>query len=362
MEIKDEIDYFVENVNKQIDDFKEFVSSKLKESCEVKEAKSLMKMLNTKISELELKLNKLTKVYVEELFKIKSLNNILYRLKDFISNKKSEIGNKIIDEGGMKSLCSEIFGLIIDRLKITGHIGNEKIMECLFDENGEFKKEIAKSIHTNKDLKRNIIEPLVQNFIKIIEEIEIKYVLSVKDYIEFIKKLWISKSAGFEKVLKRELINNGYDKDHSQNVVQSYFKDRNFAELDEELTKDFFEQLTKLKEFENDQNQWKSKIKELMIHFDKRLIMVTDFLISLNNFHRMHDPKKIIEKIKENIGYPCDVQKADQNIYDEFIYGYVSYVKNSNENFLKYGTALLIFAIEAHDTDLIDSILLVIYQ
>ncbi|CAG8660186.1 5341_t:CDS:2 [Funneliformis mosseae] len=43
---------------------------------------------------------------------------------------------------------------------------------------------------------------------------------------------------------------------------------------------------------------------------------------------------------------PLNVDKADQNIYDEFIYGYVSYVKDSNKDFLKYGTALLMFAIE----------------
>src|SRR6266542_3378617 len=42
--------------------------------------------------------------------------------------------------------------------------------------------------------------------------------------------------------------------------------------------------------------------------------------------------------------------------YDELIYGWASYVKKNNKAFLKYGSALLIFAIEVYDLNLIDDI------
>jgi len=50
------------------------------------------------------------------------------------------------------------------------------------------------------------------------------------------------------------------------------------------------------------------------------------------------------------------VDKKDRKgINDELIFGWVSYVKN-NKDFLKYGIALLMFAIETHDLELIDGI------
>jgi len=54
-------------------------------------------------------------------------------------------------------------------------------------------------------------------------------------------------------------------------------------------------------------------------------------------------------------GYP-KVDEGKVGKYDELIYGWVSYVKDDYENFLKYGTALLMFAIEVNDLKLIDDI------
>ncbi len=68
-------------------------------------------------------------------------------------------------------------------------------------------------------------------------------------------------------------------------------------------------------------------------------ILSKDFwLMSLNYFYYIHNLKESISK------------------YDELIYGWVSYVKNDYENFLKYGTALLMFAIKVNDLKLIDDI------
>jgi len=55
-------------------------------------------------------------------------------------------------------------------------------------------------------------------------------------------------------------------------------------------------------------------------------------------------------------GYPKVDEGKEVGKYDELIYGWVSYVKDDNENFLKYGTALLMFAIEVNDLKLIDDI------
>jgi len=84
-------------------------------------------------------------------------------------------------------------------------------------------------------------------------------------------------------------------------------------------------------------------------------------LISLNHFYYMHHPKQSIENISKMIGYPKvntnDGKDTSNTIkYDEFIYGWVSYVKNNKKDFLKYGAALLMFAIEVNDLELIDNI------
>ncbi len=83
--------------------------------------------------------------------------------------------------------------------------------------------------------------------------------------------------------------------------------------------------------------------------------------IVLDYFYHTYDPEESIKKINKRIGYlkvdkkDKDVRKDDIN-YDELIYGWVSHVKDYNEDFLKYGAALLMFAIELHDLELINDL------
>ncbi len=78
----------------------------------------------------------------------------------------------------------------------------------------------------------------------------------------------------------------------------------------------------------------------------------------------MYQPEQSIENISKKIEYP-KVQKVNANDekdtrntnkYDALIYGWVSYIKCCRKDFLKYGTALLMFAIEVNDSDLIGNI------
>ncbi len=84
--------------------------------------------------------------------------------------------------------------------------------------------------------------------------------------------------------------------------------------------------------------------------------------ISLDHFYYMHHPEQSIDNISKMIGYPKVPKvhtidgKNTVNKYDELIYGWVSYVKNNKKDFLKYGAALLMFAIEVNDLELIDNI------
>ena len=55
-------------------------------------------------------------------------------------------------------------------------------------------------------------------------------------------------------------------------------------------------------------------------------------------------------------GYPKVEDSKNDNYYDALIYGWVAYVRKDDENFLKYGIALFMFATEVHDTDLMDDI------
>ena len=47
-------------------------------------------------------------------------------------------------------------------------------------------------------------------------------------------------------------------------------------------------------------------------------------------------------------------QVDDETNCDEIIYGWVAYIKNNNEDLLKYGNALLMLAIEINDLKLMN--------
>ncbi|PKY29596.1 hypothetical protein RhiirB3_484012 [Rhizophagus irregularis] len=115
---------------------------------------------------------------------------------------------------------------------------------------------------------------------------------------------------------------------------------------------------------------------------DVRLNSKDRELISLNYFYYVHDPEQSIKKVQKMISNPkvdkdarhcCgkflnmtkkviyvvfakEAKENDEINCNKLIRGWVSYVKNNNEDFLKYDNALLIFAIEANDLELINNI------
>ncbi|CAG8554329.1 7583_t:CDS:2 [Funneliformis mosseae] len=167
------------------------------------------------------------------------------------------------------------------------------------------------------------------------------------------------------------------------------------------LMKDFTKRINKIMEL-TDPNQFKIKITKTHVHVNKGLIhlfgadkylrdedynglinilaykllknkeiaLITKigfFIFHLNNdegsiflnyFYHMYQPEKVIENISKLPGYPKvdKMYRKDISDNDELIYGWISYVKENNEEFLKYGSALLMFAIKVHDSDLIDGI------
>src|SRR5205823_4634685 len=87
----------------------------------------------------------------------------------------------------------------------------------------------------------------------------------------------------------------------------------------------------------------------------------------LNYFYYIHRPEQSIKKIFRKQKHLKKVRKVisffhskdekiDEITYDRLIYGWVSYVKNNNEAFLEHGNALLMFAIEINDLELVDNI------
>ncbi|CAG8518084.1 11623_t:CDS:2 [Funneliformis mosseae] len=364
------------------------------------------KQLNSFIEEKSIK----EKIYNEKPNKIEE-SNVNALVNSFIEKLTNDKGTSEIGTDKYKKSVDKF----IDLLEITKC---KKLEEVLTK---AIKKSINKVPTEKIDAKqienelKKALKKLVEgeDFIVDIEEI-------TKDFIEWIKKM---NTVEFKEPIAIQI----------KNLVNTYIKDKNLAKIEDELANYFIKQLDKFKELENDDDKWTSKIKELMIHFTKRIMTVEDLanenrlkikiskddlsidenlirffcsdkmyleilknntedtmkdlnilaskllnddsiilltkigififhlnkdvrlctskgerLISLNYFHPMHDPEGKIKRIKETFGYKIE--------FDELIYGTISHIKENNEYFLKYGTALLMFAIEEHDVDLIENI------
>ncbi|CAG8483535.1 3153_t:CDS:2 [Funneliformis caledonium] len=255
----------------------------------------------------------------------------------------------------------------------------------------------------NKEMDIDIIED-IQNFIKTLSDIKQnsnnlesridKYKNPIEEFIKMksMTKLDIKISQALLNDFIERLTIIEEDKDHGK-----------WKNKIGELMKDFTKRINKIMELTKDPNQFKIKITKTYLEVNEDLIRlfgadkylrdkdcndedienikisaykilknkeiallteigivifhlnIDESSISLDYFYYTYQPEKIIENICKLPGYP-KVDKMCRKDNDELIYGWVSYVKENNEEFLNYGSALLMFAIKVHDSDLIDGI------
>jgi len=272
--------------------------------------------------------------------------------------------------------------------------------------------EITKIVKEIKKTKITNIEKSVKNFITELDESETE--MPVIEDINIIKIKESIKNVAFTEEIT-ELKESKDDPIKLKTIIKKFVE---IITKNEELTKDFIERMIKIVESEKNSDKWEIKIEELKKEFIKRIMIIegnpnkwgikiekkqlwvdedlihlictgiertiykdgidiiaskiinsnnivlltsmgififylNKGLISLNYFYPIHNLKQSIKNISKMIGYLKYGKFI--NKYDGLIYGWVSYVKN-NKDFLKYSAALLMFAIEVHDSELIDNV------
>src|SRR6266498_772898 len=219
-----------------------------------------------------------------------------------------------------------------------------------------FIKHIIEEFHNNRDEWQNN-EALMKD-----PNYEIKEIVN-----DFIIKMKINK-------IKNELV-----KDFIERIVKIEDKSECTSQLDELLYYDFISRITKIEKLAKVPNIFRIKIGKDKLEMDEdlfRLFCADENLIRLdgidilagkvlnnNDIAMLTRIGIFIFHLSRDFGlmslnYFYYIHNLEESIskYDELIYGWVSYVKNDYENFLKYGTALLMFAIKLNDLKLINDI------
>ena len=344
------IEKLIEKLNKGLSKQKNQNTNIVEGKCKIEE---IVKNLNKKIinidEPIEYCINMINKIKLEEEDSCKRIIKIKKSVEDFIEN---------IEIIKVKELEEELYKLAIKHNDI---------------------KEIMR----------------IENYIENINDVKIKEL--VKDFIERITKI------------------EDNDSDPLDNLVKDFIiKDIEMDKIEEELKKDFIKRIIKIEELEKDHNKWKINIERLWKDFTKRINKIQKlaedpndsnkfeiFKIDINNNNQLHVNEDLIrlfctdrDRLSEernylkilagkllnnnefviltNIGvfifhlyenvrlislkyfYYVPISKIDD--FDELIYGWVSYIKDNKEGFLKYGATLLMFAIEIHNLELIDEI------
>ncbi|CAI2190288.1 18119_t:CDS:2, partial [Funneliformis geosporum] len=277
-------------------------------------------------------------------------------------------------------------GSIIWKIKIEG------IQKFKIEENLNNKDIITDDSY----MRMNKFKNYAESFIKYIKKIKLDNdLVKLKKFAKnFVDETWITETEEVYLNFIKWIINfEDKEIDHSK-----------WKNKIGELMKGFIKRITKIEKLTKDSDKFTIKITENYLHInedlihlfgadrylrdgdnkegqnslqdikkfackslnDNNIIILTEIgifvfklnnsekLISLNYFYHMYQPEQIIENISKMPGYPKD--DKDSSGYDELINGWVSFVQVNNEEFLKYGSALLMFAIKVHDSDLIDDI------
>jgi len=345
------IEKLIEKLNKVLSKQKKHNANIVEGKCKIEE---IVKNLNKKIinidEPIEYCINMINKIKLEEEDSCKRMIKIKKSVEDFI-----------------------------EKIEIT------KVKEL-----EEELDKLAKDIITYKNIIINY-----ENFIKNMGITDVKIKELVKDFIERVNKI------------------EDDDSNQLDNILKDFIKDKEMDKIEEELKKDFIKRIIKIEELEKDHNKWKSNIGKLWKDFTKRINKIQKlaedpkgpnkfkiFKIDINNNHLLvnedlirlfcTDRDRLSEKsdnlnilagkllnsnefvIITNIGififhlnenvrlislkyfYYVPISKIDD--FHELIYGWVSYIKDNKEGFLKYGATLLMFAIEIHNLELIDEI------
>ncbi|CAG8466075.1 467_t:CDS:10 [Funneliformis caledonium] len=210
-----------------------------------------------------------------------------------------------------------------------------------------------------------------------------KYKIPIKEFIKMksMTKLDIKISQALEKNFIERLTIIDEEKDHDK-----------WKNKIGELMKDFNKRINKIIELKKDPNQFKIIITKTFLKVNEDLIRLfgTDkyldrngleilvykilknneialltnigiFIFHLNNeeklisldYFYLMEPEPIIKIISKINGYP---EVDDKDRYYVFVSGLVSYIQKNNEEFSKYGSAFLIYAIKLKDSNLIDDI------
>ncbi len=298
-------------------------------------------------------------------------------------------------------------------------IGKIKIEEL---EKQKFKfDEIAENQINVKEIEESVRE-LINNILandpnKTIEEPVIDFVKRITNIEESENnhREWKTKIEKITKIKKEEKDHNKWKnkieelrKDFTNRIIkiEEFAKDpdkfkikigKKHLQIDDDLIRlfgaDEYSRLFRNDVYRDDLNQDKKDIKILAgkLLNNNNIVILTEigififhlnkdlWLISLSYFHHMYymyQPEKV-KHIRKMIGFPKDkngwvlyVENNDEYFlkygallnfvikkYDlELINDIYKYVKKNKENFLKYGSALLICAIKMHDLELIDDI------